>query len=77
VTTARREALLRGIDLKSALVQQVGASLREGDFDTRLRIALRLEKSGMTRRAIYETTGVARDTLRKYLEGRSQKSNEA
>jgi SpoVK/Ycf46/Vps4 family AAA+-type ATPase len=76
VTTARRETLVRGTDLKTALVQQAGASLREGDFDTRLRIALRLKKSGMTQRAIYETTGVARDTLRKYLEGGTKEFNE-
>jgi predicted transcriptional regulator len=76
VTTARRETLVRGTDLKTALVRQAGASLREGDFDTRLRIALRLKKSGMTQRAINETTGVARDTLRKYLESGTQESNE-
>ena len=76
VTTARREALVRGIDLKTALVRQAGTSLREGDFDTRLRIALRLQKSGMPQRAVYETTGVARDTLRKYVDSGTQESNE-
>jgi len=50
--------------------------LREGDFDTRLRIALRLQKSGMPQRAVYETTGVARDTLRKYVDSGTQESNE-
>jgi Trp operon repressor len=69
--------LVRGTDLKTALVRLAGASLREGDFDTRLRIALRLQKGGMTQRAIYETTGVARDTLRKYMEGGTKEFNEA
>jgi SpoVK/Ycf46/Vps4 family AAA+-type ATPase len=66
VTTARREALVHALDLETALIRQAGAAIREADLDSRLRVALRLRKNGMTERAIYEATGVARGTLRKY-----------
>ncbi|HVJ06463.1 MAG TPA: AAA family ATPase [Candidatus Saccharimonadales bacterium] len=66
VTTARREALVRQLDLETALIRQAGAAIREADLDSRLRVALRLRKSGMSERAIYDATGVARGTLRKH-----------
>lgn len=68
VMTARRESLLHDVDLETSLVRQAGISVREADFDSRLRVALRLQKSGMPERAIYEATGIARDTLRRHSE---------
>lgn len=68
VTTSRREALVHGIDLETALLRQAGVALRDADFDSRLRIAMRLKKDRMPQRAISEVTGIARDTLRKYAE---------
>jgi hypothetical protein len=68
VTTARREALVHEIDLETALLRQAGFALRDADFDSRLRVALRLKKDRMPQRAISEVTGIARDTLRKYAE---------
>lgn len=69
VAAAKRRAIVDGLRIEDALQQTLAADLRQRSRSTRLEIAGKLSRTGLSQRRVHELTGVSRDTLRKHFTG--------
>ncbi len=68
IRTARRNAIVHGIQDDDAILAAVASTLRDLDTKRRIELALRLHRTGQSQRRIAQLTGVSRDTIRKHEE---------
>jgi ATPase family associated with various cellular activities (AAA) len=62
---ARRSAILDGLDLELALLEQASSLSRSSPITVRNDVARKLLEAGLSQRRVSDLTGLARDTLRK------------
>lgn len=66
VTAARREAVLKNVDVGEVLLERVALTAKELNTSERIELARGLASMGKSQRAISEMTGLSRDTIRKH-----------
>lgn len=66
INLARRESIIKRIDLYSALNDLIEKLCKDYDRNKKLDLALLLLSAGISQRKVSEMTGVSRDTIRKY-----------
>lgn len=62
---ARRRAILHGVAVDDAIIESVGALVRELDQKRRVELAVELHRQGQSQHRVQRLTGVSRDTLRR------------
>lgn len=67
VNSARRAMVLRGILVKDALAELASELVHGATTERKLQFARELDRQGHSQRAIAQTTGLSRDTIRKHL----------
>lgn len=65
INRARRSAILDGVDLDLALLEQACSLGRAAPIAVRSEVARKLQEAGHSQRRVSDLTGIARDTLRK------------
>lgn len=65
INTARRSAVVKGLDLCSVLQDVLKAHLQQADREKRGQVAVQMNQLGYSQRQVQRITGVARDTTRR------------